>query len=1079
MRLIVRLLNAMVSRMRSFVGRMAPLQASDSIVAAENAGDAEQFATARALHQQGKLKEAEFVYQSLLQKHPKHFDLLHLLSTIRGQCSDFPSALAYVEQALAVEPESAVAHRTRGNCLKGLGNLEDALASYDRALALQPGDADTLHNRGATLSDMKLPEQALDNYDRALLLDPHHVSALDNRGMALWSLHRTGEALISFERAIAVRAGYAPGYLHRGMALIALERFEEAKASLEIALELSPDNPDALRFLGTALSSLGLFEEALSCHDRALKITPRNPDLLFNKALALQKLDHHEQALLCLDQTIAILPTYNHAQFARGVTLNQLGRYNEALEAFDNFIAVEPNNAAAHYNRSAAAGALGRFNEALANCERAVALDPGNPDMHCHQGAILYNLKRHEDALSSFDLALKYSPNHAEALLSRGATLRELKRYQEALESLDKLLALSPDHARAHYSRGIVLMDLERRDEALSSFQHTLNLDSTFTEALLQQSSALSAMGRTEEALVVVRKALELNQGSAMAHDLCGDILAGSRQYEAALACYDAAIAIDPSSADRHYKRGTALLRARRESEALDSFGKALALNANHLPSLFTRGHLLVSLRQADAAVDHLSRLMTLDASFDFAKGHLLNAKMLSFDWSNLDGLLSGIDENVRLGNKSILPFHYLTVSHSLPLLKRCAEIYGSDKFPPKHDGVHSSSFSSISRGGKIRVGYVAGEFLHHATSFLTIELFERHDASQFEIIAFDNGWDDGSEIRKRLQSAFAMIVDISRLSDFEAASRIRDMKIDILVDLNGHVGRARTGIFSYRPAPVQVNWLGFPGTMGVDYMDYIIGDAVVIPPEHEPCYSEKVVRLPDTYQPNDSKRIISGRIPTRREVSLPASGFVFCCFNNNFKITPEIFGIWMRLLQNVDGSVLWLLDDAAAGTHKLRHEAAARGIAPERLVFAPRANLPDHLARHQLADLFLDTLPYNAHTTASDALWAGLPLLTCLGSTFAGRVAGSLLHAVGLPDLVTNNLADYESLASKLATTPSLLEELRIRLDRNRSTHPLFDADRFRRHIEAAYIIMVEHARRGERPAAFDIKSLYASRIE
>jgi predicted O-linked N-acetylglucosamine transferase (SPINDLY family) len=268
----------------------------------------------------------------------------------------------------------------------------------------------------------------------------------------------------------------------------------------------------------------------------------------------------------------------------------------------------------------------------------------------------------------------------------------------------------------------------------------------------------------------------------------------------------------------------------------------------------------------------------------------------------------------------------------------------------------------------------------------------------------------------------------------------------------------------------VQVNWLGFPGTLGAGYMDYIIGDAHTIPAGHDAYYSEKVARLPDTYQVNDSKRAISARTPTRAEAGLPATGFVFCCFNNNYKITPDVFGIWMRLLHQVDHSVLWLLEGNTAVSRNLRSEAVARGVSPEQLIFAPRMDLPDHLARHRLADLFLDTLPCNAHTTASDALWAGLPVLTCMGSTFAGRVAGSLLHAVGLPDLVTGNLRDYEALALKLATTPALLSELRTRLADNRTTHPLFDTDRFSRHIESAYVTMMERWARGESPASFTV---------
>jgi protein O-GlcNAc transferase len=316
-------------------------------------------------------------------------------------------------------------------------------------------------------------------------------------------------------------------------------------------------------------------------------------------------------------------------------------------------------------------------------------------------------------------------------------------------------------------------------------------------------------------------------------------------------------------------------------------------------------------------------------------------------------------------------------------------------------------------------------------------------------------------------------MVGISRLSDHEAATMIRQKRIDILVNLNGYFGDGRHGVFTHRASPIQVNYLGFPGTLGADYIDYIVADRHVLPPEHEAFYTEKVVRLPDSYQVNDSKRRIAERTPTRDELELPDSGFVFCCFNNNYKITPDVFDVWMRLLRGVEGSVLWLLEDNAVAARNLRLEAERRGIAAERLVFAPRIGLEDHLARHRRADLFLDTLPYNAHTTASDALWAGLPVLTCIGEAFAGRVAASLLNAVGLPELVTATAGDYEALALTLATEPSRLADIRTTLARNRLTYPLFDTARFSRHIEAAYRTMWERAERGEAPAPFSVTAL------
>jgi predicted O-linked N-acetylglucosamine transferase (SPINDLY family) len=336
------------------------------------------------------------------------------------------------------------------------------------------------------------------------------------------------------------------------------------------------------------------------------------------------------------------------------------------------------------------------------------------------------------------------------------------------------------------------------------------------------------------------------------------------------------------------------------------------------------------------------------------------------------------------------------------------------------------------------------------------VELFERHDRSRFEVCAFAFGPDDNSVLRHRLVKAFDSFQDVRRLSDLEIAQLLKAREIDIAVDLNGHTHDARPGIFSHRPAPVQVNYLVYPGTTGANYMDTIIADRIVLPLDQQPNFSEKIIQLPDCYQANDTTRPVPPA-PSRAEAGLPDTGFVFCCFNNSWKITAPLFDIWMRLLQQVSGSVLWLLDSPARDN--LRGTATARGVDASRLVFAPRLPADQHLARHQLADLFLDTLPYNAHTTCSDALWAGLPVVTCYGKAFHGRVAASLLKAIDLPELVTTRLQDYEARALELATNAALLQATREKLQRNRTTTPLYDSDRFRKNIEAAYEAMVAKA--------------------
>jgi predicted O-linked N-acetylglucosamine transferase (SPINDLY family) len=362
-------------------------------------------------------------------------------------------------------------------------------------------------------------------------------------------------------------------------------------------------------------------------------------------------------------------------------------------------------------------------------------------------------------------------------------------------------------------------------------------------------------------------------------------------------------------------------------------------------------------------------------------------------------------------------------------------------------------------------VGYFSADFFEHATSFLMAEMFEKHDKTRFELMAFSFGPPTQDEMHKRLTRAFDTFVDVRDQSDDRIAVLAKEMEIDIAVDLKGYTAGSRPGIFARRAAPIQVNYLGYPGTMGADFMDYLLADPTLIPISEQVHYTEKIAYLPDTYQPNDTRRRISGRQFTRTEAGLPDVGFVFCCFNNSFKIMPDTFECWMRILRQVEGGVLWLLEDNSAAAENLKREATSRGIDPNRLVFAKRVAPDEHLARHRLADLFLDTLPCNAHTTASDALWSGLPVLTQLGQTFAGRVAASLLTAIDLPELITANSTDYETLAVQLASDPSNLARIRQKLAQNRSSKPLFDIERFTRNIEAAYSGMIKRHRAGLHP--------------
>jgi predicted O-linked N-acetylglucosamine transferase (SPINDLY family) len=637
------------------------------------------------------------------------------------------------------------------------------------------------------------------------------------------------------------------------------------------------------------------------------------------------------------------------------------------------------------------------------------------------------------------------------------------------LRLIGRALELNPNDPAAHLNLGNAFMDLKRPEEALARYDRALALRPDYVDALTNRGGALRQLKRLEEALAAYDRALAFMPDLSIAWNNRGNVLQDLHRPEEALASYDRALAFLPDYAEALNHRGNALRALKRPEEALASFRRALALRPDLADALASLGDTLLELLRPNEAADALARLVEIRPDHDYARGNLLYARMQCCDWAAYRSDVAEVERDVGAGKRAVTPFAFQAMSRSPENLRLCSKTYAADRYPPQSPLWTGERHDNP----RIRLGYLCGEFRTHATSMLMAGLFESHDRNRFELFAFDNGFDDGTPMRRRVGKAFDSFIDISRASDLDAARLIRDRRIDILVNLNGYCGLSRTGVFAHRPCPVQVNYLGFPGTIGADYIDYIVADRIVIPDDEHRYYSEKVVVLPDCYQVNDSKRSLAEVTPNRKEAGLPESGFVYCCFNNNHKLTPELFDVWMRLLAKVEGSTLWLIEDNAVVAGNLRREAQRRGIAPERLVFAPRVNVETHLARHRLADLFLDTLPYNAHTTCSDALWAGLPVLTCIGSAFPGRVAASLLQTAGLPELVTHTLEEYETLALRLATNPSMLSDLKSKLAGNRATSPLFDTDRFRGHIESAYVTMRERAERGEPPAAFAVEPI------
>jgi predicted O-linked N-acetylglucosamine transferase (SPINDLY family) len=755
---------------------------------------------------------------------------------------------------------------------------------------------------------------------------------------------------------------------------------------------------------------------------------------LIRDAANLYKAGRVADAANACDNVLLREPRNFSALHLRGLTCAQQGNYADACIHLAKALEVEPRSALAQCDLGLVLKSRGSIDAAAARYRAALKLDPNFFEANNRLANLLVELRNYEEAVVFYRHAVRLRPDFAPAYNNLGVLLTALKRYAEARVHCQRALELAPDNADAHYNLGNLLAKLGQHEDALACFRSTLQIKPDMAQAHNNIGNALAKLGRRQEAIASYQRAVDIQPGLAAAHMNLGSALANLKRHDEAAACYRRALGFDPDSADIYANLGTVLLVQKQFEESFACFQRAAALQPSN-------GYVL-------GQSSYVARQICA--------------------WATLDDLDAKCGQSAQHERGAVYPFVVLsqpsTPAEQLHVARNFLRQAGMDGRPPLWHGQRYTH-------GKIRIGYLSADFHEHATTYLMAELFETHDRSQFELFAFSFGPDDQSPMRGRLKRAFDRFLDIGELNDLAAARVVSQHEIDIAVDLKGYTQDARVDILAHRPAPLQVNYLGYPGTMGADFIDYIVADPVIAPFEEQPFYAERIVHLPDCYQPNDRKRPIAERTPSRAECGLPERGFVFCSFNNNFKIAPVFFNVWMRLLKATPGSVLWLLRDNPWAEANLRKEAAARGVAPERLVFAPRVALADHLARHRLADLFLDTLPYNAHTTASDALWAGLPVLTCMGQVFASRVAASLLRAIGMPELIARSLEEYEALALRLASDEKRLAAVRAKLQRNRLSKPLFDTDRFRRHLEAAYLEMWRIWQSGEAPRAFAVE--------
>jgi predicted O-linked N-acetylglucosamine transferase (SPINDLY family) len=921
--------------------------------------------------------------------------------------------------------------------------------------------------RASFLLQTGKPTQALNILGAILKAEPKNFDGLQLSAIAEVQLGRVGRAVELYEAAVEIRQDQPSVYSNLGIALHELKRYEEAIKSYQRALELKPDYPEAHSNLGNALKALERHDEAIKSYQRALELKPEYPEAHSNLGNALKALERHDEAIKSYQRALELKPEYPDAHNNLGNALLRLERHDEAIKSYQRALELKPEFPEAHSNLGNVLQQRKRHDEAIESYQRALKLKPDFPGAHNNLGNALLGLERYDDAIKSYQRALKLKPDYPEAHNNLGNALLQLERHDEAIKSYQRALELKPDFPEAYSNLGDALLQLERRDEAIKSYQRALELKPDFPEAHSNLGNALKALKRLDEAIESYLRALELEPDYPETHNNLGNALLELKRHDQAIECYHRALKLKPDYPKAHNNLGNALLELKRRDEAIERYQRALELDPDYMEAHSNLGNALQELKRHDEAIESYQRALELKPDDGDALSQLAIQKRHVCDWTDFRPLLDRLEDSLKTNQDGITPFVLLEFSDDPAGMLECAR-----KFCLKHTG-QIKPLEPLEPGasdGRIRVAFLSADFHEHATAYLMSELFERHDRDKFELHAISFGVNKKSATRSRLERAFDHWHEVSGKSDFEIAQLIRESGIHIALELKGYTANSRPGVLAHRPAPIQVNYLGYPGTIGGDFIDYILVDDFLVPSDQAAFFKEKLAHLPNSYQVNDSKRAITEETPDRHNCGLPDEGFVFCSFNINRKITPTVFDVWTRLLREVEDSVLWLLEDNKWAKENLRKEAKGRDVDPDRLIFAPRKPLPDHLARQRQADLFLDTLPCNAHTTASDALWAGLPVLTCAGRSFHARVAGSLLRAVDLPELITTNLEDYEALALKLAREPDLLEGYRKRLTDNRDSAPLFDCARFTRNLEAAYQQMWRRWREGKEPEAFSV---------
>lgn len=904
-------------------------------------------------------------------------------------------------------------------------------------------------------------QDALNAIEELIVENPNDALLFNIRGACFAGLNQINLAKENYEKAIAINPEYSKAHFNLAGVFHELEEYDASISSYQKTLLIEPDYAEAHNNLGNVLREVSEIESAIESYKKAINIKPNYVEAHYSLGTSFQEIGKLNDTVRCFEQVIELRPNLTGTLNNLGNILRVLGRPDEAILNYKKAIKIDPNFVEVYFNLGTTFQELDQLENAVKFYKKAIEIKPNYPEAHNNLGVTFKDLKDFDSAIESYQSAIRIKSDYAEAHNNIGIVFKELGQLDNAVRSHKTALKIIPEYAEAHNNLGIILIENKQLDKAIERFEKSIAADNNFIEAYNNLGSAYMEINHFDLSLENFKKALTINPHYVEAHNNLGRLYMHLGQLDEAVEYFKKSIKINPNYEYAHNNLGLVYSDQGNLDAAAKCYKRAMTINPSYFEPCANYANLLTDLNDLGEALKNYERAFELNPDADYMQGNILNTKMKICVWDNYSNQLIDLKNKINSGKKVIVPFHLMALIDDPELQKKASTIYAQDKYP-KNDVL--PKINQHTKHKKIRIGYFSADFREHPVALLTAELYEIHDRNHFEVHAFSYGPNTQDKLNLRIKAGVDYFHDVRKMSHKEIAILSRSLEIDIAVDLSGTTQNSKTEVFAMLSAPIQTSYIGWLGTMGAEYYDYLIAARGMIPVQNQKYFSEKIVYLP-SYQVNDSKESLPDPSLSKEDLGLPKDSFVFCCFNNTYKITPIVFDSWARILKKVEKSIMMIYVANKLAQKNLIKEMTFRGVDSERLYFGEKLERSGYLDRYRLADLFLDTFPYNAGTTASDALKMGLPILTLNGNSFNSREASNIINAVNLPEMITTSQEEYESLAIDLANNRKKMRILKEKLVDNLPNAPLYDTQLFAKNIESAYKVMYDRFHRGLGP--------------